>query len=191
MSKMTLLMCERSRLGGWEGGVGSSGVIGNADTGQISTVKVVMATTTSRLVKRRLGELSSEVDIMGATVGGIEEERGGIWESREFMNQVVRETKREAKKKQRPTRYAQRPSVTLVGCLLHRNGQRETSMDPGRESCGQWEEETAARGKLKNRDNWESRQRNKTRSHLAIKTEGGCAPEVGANGTKHQLAFRT
>jgi hypothetical protein len=67
MSKVTLsFMCERSGLGGGEDGVGSSEVIGIADTGQgISATIAMVAVTTSRLVKRR-GELSSEGDIMGS-----------------------------------------------------------------------------------------------------------------------------
>lgn len=69
MSKETLsFMFERSGLGGWEDGAGSSRVVGIADTGQgISTAMAVMPMTTNRLVKSRLENLSSEVNMIGST----------------------------------------------------------------------------------------------------------------------------
>lgn len=65
MSKVTLSFIPE--LGSWEDGAGSSRVVGIADTGQgISTAMAVMPTTTNRFIKSRLGNLSSEVDMMGS-----------------------------------------------------------------------------------------------------------------------------
>lgn len=148
MSKATLSFIPG--LGSWEDGAGSSRVVGIADTGQgISTAMAVMPTTTNRFIESRLGNLSSEVDMMGSkcrwNIGRGWQELG----KPKLMNRWQRKVQ-----KNRTHEYAQRPSGRGIGgCLLHRNGQRVTSMDPGRESCAQWKEETAARRQLKNRDN--------------------------------------